>query len=198
MTIEDYLASRMITSPLHLFDCDIPCDASTAIVVSHVDTAPDAKQVPIHINALGTAVHGRPSWDQWEDLATFPGRDPARSMWNRTDLRPADVSTAQLYDGFSIIAVLWLEALGFCGVGEAGDFLEGGHRIGRDGELPMNTDGGQLSGGRLHGFGFFHEAVLQLRGTAGERQLAKQPEVAAVSNGAGDTVGCALLTRGIS
>lgn len=196
-TLQDYLDVRMITTPLCLYDCDIPCDASTAIVVSHVDSAPDARQVPVHVNALGTAVAGRPSWDQWADIGTFPGYDAARSMWNRTDLRPADVSTAQLYDGFSIIAVLWLEALGFCGTGEAGGFLQGGHRISRDGELPMNTDGGQLSGGRLHGFGLIHEAVLQLRGTAGERQLPRQPEVAAVSNGAGDTSGCVLLTRGI-
>jgi acetyl-CoA acetyltransferase len=197
LTMDDYLNARMISSPLGLFDCDIPCDASTAVVISHVDTAADCPNIPIHVQALGTASWGRPSWDQWEDLATFPGRDPAAHMWSRTDLRPADVDSAHLYDGFSILAALWLEALGFCGTGEVGGFLEGGHRISRDGELPMNTNGGQLSAGRLHGFGHLHEAVTQLRGTGGERQLPRQPEVSVVSNGGGTTVGCALLTRGI-
>jgi acetyl-CoA acetyltransferase len=198
LTLDDYLEARMIASPLCLFDCDLPCDGSTALVFSHVDTAADSRHVPVHVNAVGTAAWGRPSWDQWEDLATFPGRDPARHMWNRTELRPADVDTAQLYDGFSMITALWLEALGFCGTGEVGAYLEGGGRIARTGELPLNTNGGQLSAGRLHGFGFVHEAVTQLRGDGGRRQLPRQPEVAVVSNGAGFTVGCMLLTRGLT
>jgi acetyl-CoA acetyltransferase len=198
MSMDDYLGARMISSPLCLFDCDIPVDGSTALVISHVDTAPDCPHVPVHVNALGTASRGRPSWDTWEDLGTFTGRGPAAHMWNRTDLKPSDVDSAHLYDGFSIITVLWLEALGFCGTGEAGGFLAGGGRISRNGELPINTNGGQLSGGRLHGFSHLHEAVVQLRGEAGERQLPRQPEVSVVSNGAGTTVGCVLLTRGIS
>jgi acetyl-CoA acetyltransferase len=197
LTLSDYLEARMISSPLCLFDCDLPCDGSTAFVISHVDTAPDARHVPVHVNALGTSARGRPSWDQWEDLATFPGRGPAAQMWNRTELSVRDVDTAQLYDGFSIITVLWLEALGFCGTGEAGDFMGDGSRFDLHGDLPMNTSAGQLSAGRLHGLGFVHESVLQLRGDAGERQIPRQPEVAAVANGAGSTVGCLLLTRGI-
>ena len=89
-------------------------------------------------------------------------------MWARTDLRPGDVDVAQLYDGFTIEVVWWLEALGFCGTGEAGAFVEGGERIALGGELPLNTWGGQLSGGRLHAaFGHTAEAVRQLRGEAG-------------------------------
>jgi acetyl-CoA acetyltransferase len=198
MSMEDYLAARMISTPLSLFDCDIPCDASTALVISHVETAGDSPHVPVQINALGSASRGRPSWDQWPDMAGFSGQGPADHMWGRTELTTADVDSAHLYDGFSMLTALWLEALGFCGVGEVGGFLEGGKRIRRDGELPINTNGGQLSQGRLHGFGHLHEAALQLRGTAGERQLAKQPEVSVVTNGAGSTVGCALLTRGLT
>jgi acetyl-CoA acetyltransferase len=197
MTMDDYLSARMISSPLCLFDCDIPVDASTALVISHVDTAADCPHVPVHINALGTASRGRPSWDNWEDLSTFTGRGPAAHMWNRTDLKPSDVGSGHIYDGFSIITALWIEALGFCGTGEVGGFLEGGTRISRTGELPINTNGGQLSGGRLHGFSHLHEAVVQLRGDGGDRQLPTQPEVSVVTNGAGTTVGCVLLTRGL-
>jgi acetyl-CoA acetyltransferase len=89
-----------------------------------------------------------------------------------------------------------LEALGLCGVGESGPFIEGGERIARDGQLPLNTHGGQLSAGRLHGFGFIHEACLQLRGDAGDRQVpGKRVEVAAVANGGGPIAGAMLLTR---
>jgi acetyl-CoA acetyltransferase len=96
--------------------------------------------------------------------------------------------------------MVWLEALGFCGRGESGTFVEDGTAIGRAGVLPLNTAGGQLSGGRLHGFGLIHEACVQLRGEGGARQVLRRgdvlPEVAAVSNGGGPIAGTLLLTRG--
>jgi acetyl-CoA acetyltransferase len=123
-------------------------------------------------------------------------RDAGAHLWERTDLKPGDVDIAQLYDGFSFLAMTWLEALAFCGKGESGPFIEGGHRIARDGDLPLNTHGGQLSAGRLHGFGFIHEACLQLRGEAGDRQVTHKPvEVAAVGNGGGPIAGAMLLSR---
>jgi acetyl-CoA acetyltransferase len=116
-------------------------------------------------------------------------------MWARTDLRSADVDIAQLYDGFTIEVVWWLEALGFCKTGEAGGFVESGTRIGLDGQLPLNTWGGQLSGGRLHaGFGHTAEAVRQLRGEAGDRQVPGA-EIAALGNVGGFEAGAGLLTR---
>jgi acetyl-CoA acetyltransferase len=196
MTMEDYLAVRMISTPLCLFDCDAPCDGSTAVVVSHVDYAPDAPKPACHVNAIGTALRGRPSWDQFDDMTTFSARDAAASMWERTELRPGDVDVAELYDGFSILTMVWLEELGLCGKGESGAFVEGGGRIALEGELPLNTSGGQLSAGRLHGFGMLHEACVQLRGEGGERQIPRPPEVAAVAAGGGPIAGCMLLTRG--
>jgi acetyl-CoA acetyltransferase len=122
-------------------------------------------------------------------------RDAARHLWSRTDLKPADVGVAEIYDGFSYLTMSWLEALGFCPIGESGRFIEGGVRIALDGELPLNTHGGQLSAGRLHGYGFLHEACVQLWGEGGARQVAGAPQVAAVAAGGGNTCGCLLLTR---
>jgi acetyl-CoA acetyltransferase len=194
MTLDDYLAARMISSPLCLFDCDVPIDGATAFVVSTADYAPDAPYVCAHVHALGTARHARPLWDQWEDSAGGT-RDAARQLWSRADVSPADVDVAELYDGFSIMLLTWLEELGFCGRGEGGAFVEGGRRISLGGDLPVNTDGGQLSAGRLHGFGLVHEAVQQLRRACGVRQVP-DAEVAVVSNGGGHVSGCILLTRG--
>lgn len=194
LSVDDYLASRMISTPMCLYDCDVPCDGATAIVVSAADTAADLR-APVRIESMAGVIDGRPSWEQWEDMARV-GYATAEAMWARTDLRQADVDVAQLYDGFTIEVVWWLEALGFCGPGEAGAFVEGGERIDLGGSLPLNTWGGQLSGGRLHAaFGHTAEAVRQLRGEAGERQV-EGAEVAVVSNVGGYEAGAALLTRG--
>jgi acetyl-CoA acetyltransferase len=194
MTMEDYFNARMITTPFCLFDCDAPADGSTAVIVSAVETAKDAPNGAAMVNAVGTALKGRPSWDQWDDITTFSARDAAAHMWSRTDLKPSDVDTAQLYDGFSFLTLAWIEALGFCGKGEGGPFIEGGTRIARDGELALNTSGGQLSAGRLHGFGHLWEAVHQVRGTAGDRQVPGV-EVAVAAAGGGPLAGCLLLTK---
>lgn len=193
LTVDDYLGSRMISSPICLYDCDIPADGATAIVVSAIETTPDLRS-PVRIEAMAGVVDSRPQWDQWEDMGRV-GYGAARAMWARTDLGPGDVDVAELYDGFTIEAVWWLEAMGFCATGEAGAFVDGGTRIALGGELPLNTWGGQLSGGRLHAaFGHTAEAVRQLRGEAADRQVAGA-EVAAVTNAGGIEAGAALLTR---
>lgn len=195
LTMEDYLSARWISTPFCLYDCDVPVDGATAIVLSHADAARDLRRRPLRIEAVGSALHGRPSWDQFDDLTTMAMRDAAKMMWSRTDLRPSDVDVAQCYDGFSFLAMAWLEALGFCGKGESGPFIEGGARIALDGELPLNTNGGQLSGGRLHGYGFLHEACVQLWGEGGERQVPGDPEVAVAAAGGGPLGGCLLITK---
>ena len=122
-------------------------------------------------------------------------RDAGPQLWGRTELKPSDVQLAEMYDGFSFITMAWLEAMGFCGKGESGPFVEGGQRIARDGELPLNTNGGQLSSGRLHGYGFIHEACVQLWGEAGDRQVPGDPEVGVACAGGGPMAGALLLTR---
>ena len=195
MTMDDYLGVRMVSEPLCLYDCDVPADGSTVVIVSAAETAGDLRRPPVRIEAVGSALRGRNSWDQFDDLTTMAARDAGKMMWERSDLTPADVDLVEAYDGFSFITLCWLEALGFCEHGEGGPFIEGGQRIARDGELPLNTHGGQLSAGRLHGYGFLHEACTQLWGQAGARQVAGHPEVAVAAAGGGPLAASLVLTR---
>lgn len=195
LTMDDYMNARMVSTPLGLYDCDVPCDGAVAVIVSAAETAADLDAIPIRVEAVGTRITERLSWDQGT-LTHLPQIfGPAAHVWTRTDLRPEDVQVAELYDGFSFNCLSWLEALGFCGLGEAAWFLEGGTRIALDGELPLNTHGGQLSAGRTHGYGFVHEAVTQLRGSGGDRQVAGNPRVAMVAAGGGVPTGCFILRR---
>jgi len=183
ITIEDYLASREVSSPLRLYDCDTHIDGSTAIIFSHRDAARDLRQPPIHVEAMGMGLSGLGLGLHTGDFTGLPAaRRAGEMLWSRTDLKPADVDVAQIYDGFSILTLLWLEALGLCGTGEAAAFVEGGGRIALDGELPLNTGGGQLSAGRFHGYGHTHEACVQLWARGGARQVSGA-KVCAVSNG---------------
>jgi acetyl-CoA acetyltransferase len=193
LTIEDYLAARMISDPLGLFDCDIPSDGAHAFVVSHRDHHRDA-DAPVFLEAMGVARPRTSSWAFWPDLDEMAAHGCARQLWSRTTLGPQDVDVAGLYDGFSIFTLLWLEALGFCGRGESGPFVEGGDRIGLGGELPLNTSGGQLSEGRYVGFGFVHEICQQLRNRAGDRQVTGA-EVGLVAGGGGPLAQAFLFTN---
>lgn len=194
LTLDDYLQARIISSPLRLYDCDLPVDGCTAIVLSHIDAARDLPNPPLRLEAVGAALHRSDSWFRLEDL-TVLGHDAARMMWSRTTMKPHEIDVAQVYDGFSILTLLWLESLGFCGRGESGAFVEGGHNIALDGRLPINTGGGQLSAGRLHGYGHLHEACMQLWGRGGERQVPKPVRSSVVSNNAAGSTGCMLLVR---
>ena len=191
LTMDEYMAARMISSPFCLYDCDRFTDASTVLIVSAGDALDEVKTTPIRIAASAGSVE-RYSWDQAEWASAYPtGRD----LWNNTDYTAKDVDTVQFYDGFAFQPITWLEGLGFCDVGEGGQFLEGGKRIALDGELPMNTGGGQLGWGRLHGFGFAYESVVQLRGEGGERQIAGDPKVAVATSGGGPMAAALLLAR---
>jgi acetyl-CoA acetyltransferase len=181
ITVDDYLTARMISDPLCLLDCDVPIDGCLALVVSRANSKAVDQARAVRIEALGSA-SGR--LERCADM-----------MWARTDLKPSDIDVAQVYDGFSIFVPLWLEALRLVPKYETGAFIEGGSRIALDGDLPINTSGGQLSAGRLHGYGALLEACVQLRGEGGDRQIADRPEVAAVSSGIDNFSTCLLLTR---
>ncbi len=191
LTLDQYMSARMISSPLCLYDCDRFTDASTVLIVSAGNALDEVVCTPIRIAAMAGSV-SRHSWDQAEWMACY---DTGPDLWKRTDYKPADVDTAQLYDGFSFQVITWLESLGFCGIGEGGKFIEGGQRIALDGELPLNTFGGQIGAGRLHGFGFAHESVVQLRGNGGARQIRNDPRVAVCTSGGGPLATALLLAR---
>jgi acetyl-CoA acetyltransferase/uncharacterized OB-fold protein len=192
MTMDDYLNARPITTPFGLYDCDVPCDGAIAVIVSAADAARDLAKPPVLVEAVGTQIVERLDWDQSTLTHEPQVLGQAAHVWTRTSLRPADVDVAELYDGFSFNCLSWIEALGFCGIGEAREFLDGGKSIARDGQLPLNTHGGQLSHGRTHGMGLLHEAITQLRGEAGDRQVTGA-RIGVVSSGGLTPSGVLLL-----
>ena len=193
LTMESYLASDLVASPFRLLDCDFPVDGAVAVVLTGADRAPDIRHRPVYIEAVGHATGRDSDYYAWDDLSTMAAAHAADEMWSKTDLRPQDVDVAEVYDGFSWLALSWLEALGFCAKGEGGPFVESGAcRL--DGALPICTDGGQLGMGRLHGFGKLAEAVEQLRGDAGPRQVA-DADVAVACSGGGPAATSLVLTR---
>ena len=194
MTMDDYLAARPITTPFGLYDCDVPCDGSVAVVVSDAAAAGDLPKPAVRVDAVGTQITERVSWDQ--DTLTHEPQVIGQSahLWSRTSMKPADVDLALIYDGFTFNAISWIEALGFCGFGEATDWLDEGRRIALDGDLPVNPHGGQLSEGRTHGFGFIYEAVTQLRHDAGDRQVV-DARTAVLTSGGGTPSSVLLLRR---
>ncbi|HLG66541.1 MAG TPA: thiolase family protein [Acidimicrobiales bacterium] len=192
ITMDDYLASRPIAEPLLLFDCDYPVSGSVAAVLTTRERALDLAKKPVLVEALAYGTGRDPDWVFADDLIFGGTLAAGERLWSRTSLTPADVHVAELYDGFTHIAMSWIEALGFCGVGEFGDWVDGGKTIGPGGSLPLNTHGGQLTEGRLHGLAFLTEAVLQLRGECGARQVPGAA-VAVVANAHGPQAGCMLL-----
>jgi acetyl-CoA acetyltransferase len=193
LSLEDYLSARIISSPLSLYDCDIPIDGACAFIISAPEAAKDLRMPTLRIAAMGSAFNGKETWDQQPDFTRMASHDAAADMWSRTDMKPSDIDVLALYDGFSIFVPLWLEAFGFCGHGEAKDFILDGHTL-LKGRYPVNTDGGQLSVGRLHGFGLLYEVCVQLWGGGGARQVPNA-RAAVCGIGGGPLAGALLIVR---
>jgi acetyl-CoA acetyltransferase len=153
LSLEEYLAAPMIASPLGRYDCDMPVCGATAFVMACGEDRPAASAAPVYLA-------GSASWLRTSDIFSNARRTRA------------DIDHAQIYDGFSCMVWEWLERLGFCPPDSGWKFIRDGH-ANRDGLLPLNTFGGSLGEGRLHGIGHLREAILQVSGRAGPRQLAK-------------------------
>jgi acetyl-CoA acetyltransferase len=171
MTIEDHQASRLIVEPLHLLDCCIISDGAAAIIVTTPERAADARKPAVHVWGMGQGhtLENLGSKDWWY----LPHQtDSVSRAYRMAGVGPRDISVAQLYDNFTIAVLFWLEHAGFVGVGESGPFVDGGERIDLGGELPVNTAGGNLSESYMQGWLHIVEGVRQIRGEAGERQVA--------------------------
>lgn len=193
ITLEDYLESRIITTPFRILDCDFPVDGGGAVVLTTLDRGRDLRTKPVRVVSGVFATGPRPDWDQWEDLTHMASKYASERLWERTGMSAADLDVAQVYDGFSWLALCWLEDLGVIPKGDGGPFFEeGGAALG--GRLPTNTHGGSLSGGRLHAISHVIECVQQLRGECGGRQVPGARR-GVVTAGGGTMAGALLLDR---
>jgi acetyl-CoA acetyltransferase len=170
LTIEEYMDSPMVSWPLCRHDCDIPVEGCGAFLVTSVERARDQVGRPAYI--LGTAAPTYRPRGVVLSLEEFhtAGAQLGRALWASAGLGVSEVDTANVYDGFSVLAPLWMEALGFCGRGEALPIIAAG-RTAIGGELPLNTSGGNQGAGRMHGVPHLMEAAAQVMGRAGLRQL---------------------------
>ena len=189
--MEEYLASPFIAEPFRKLDCDYPIDGAGALVVTTPERARDLRQPPIWVLANATRDGVWEEWEMWPDFTTMPSKQVADAVWAQSGLRPEQVDVAEIYDGFTWLTLCWLEDAGFCAKGEGGPFVASG-ATGLGGRLPLNTHGGNLSEGRSHGVGHLLEAVAQLRGTAGPRQVA-EARIAFAANGGGPLAGAVVL-----
>jgi acetyl-CoA acetyltransferase len=194
ITVDDVLASPLQVSPLHLLDCCLVTDGAGAFVMTSAERARDLPKAPIYV--LGAATCGTHSMiSEMPDLTTTGGAVSGPAAFAMAGVKPADVDLLMGYDSFTITALLHLEDLGFCGKGEGGAFIEDG-KLGPGGSLPTNTNGGGLSYTHPGQYGMFLlvEAVKQLRGECGDRQL-HDPQIA-IAHGSGgvlSTMGTIVL-----
>jgi acetyl-CoA acetyltransferase len=169
ITLADHQASRMIVDPLHLLDCCLISDGGVALIVTSPERARDAARGGVRILGMGQG-HTLQTLERKDWWYLPHQQDCISRAYRMAGLSPGDIDVAQLYDNFTISVLFWLEHAGFCKPGESGPFVEGGKRIALDGELPVNTAGGNLSESYMQGWLHVVEGVRQLRGECGERQ----------------------------
>jgi acetyl-CoA acetyltransferase len=183
LTVADVMASRVISSPLRTLDCCLVTDGGGAVVLTRPDRARDLPKTPVYFLGGGEA-HYHKVISQMPNLTTTCAVDSSQRAFAMAQVTPADVDVIELYDAFTINPILFLEDMGFCKKGEGGPFVSGG-RIAPGGELPVNTNGGGLSYCHPGMYGIFTiiEAVRQIRGECGERQVADANIAIAHGNG---------------
>lgn len=197
ITMDDYMASRPIVEPFRLLDICLESDGACAVLITSAERAKDLKQKPVYI--MGGAYGGGPAQGEdlfdairWPEHARNYSHYIAGDLWKSAGVGPDDVDVAEIYDCFTYSVIMQLEGFGFCKEGDGGPFVQSGV-IKKDGKLPINTHGGLLSEAYIHGFNHVVEAVQQLRGEAGPRQIAGA-EIALTTAGA-MTCGSAMVLR---
>ena len=184
LTVDDVLDSRMVSSPLSVRDCCLVTDGGGAAVVTSAERARDLKERPVYLLGAGEA-HWYRNISQMPDLTVSAAAESGPRAYEMAGVEPEDIDVTMLYDAFTINTVLFLEDLGFCKKGEGGTFVSGG-RISPGGELAVNTSGGGLSYNHpgMYGLLLIVEAVRQLRGECGGRQV-ENADVALVHGNGG-------------
>jgi acetyl-CoA acetyltransferase len=176
MTMDDYLEARMVREPLCMLDMDVPVDGADAFVLTTAERARSLPQPPVLIHVATAGLVGENTEDQLGSLAHHGQHVVIKALKARSDIWLDDVDVYLPYDGFTIITLGWIENTGWCGPGEAGRFIADNwddkeNRLLIDGRIPVNPHGGSLSEGATRGTGHLREAVTQLRGAAGDRQV---------------------------
>jgi acetyl-CoA acetyltransferase len=196
MTREQYMEARWISEPLCLFDNCLETDGALAVVITSAERARDLPHPPAYIHAFAQSIP-----QQHQVMTNYFNEDPllgpawacARLLWEKSDIQPADVPVAQLYDAFSPLVPLSLEGYGFCERGEGGEFTNDGNLEWPHGRLPTNTAGGGMSEAYVHGFNLILEGVRQCRGTSTSQ--VEGAESCLVTSGEGVPTSAVLLRR---
>jgi acetyl-CoA acetyltransferase len=192
LSVGEYLDARIVSTPLSINDCDLPIQGVGAFVLTTGERAKDLRHPPAYVCGIGESevpLSGIPIVTLDVQLAN--AKSIGASLWADSGLALGDVKVADLYDGFSMLTISWLEGLGFCGEGEGFEFIQEG-RIAIDGELPVNPSGGSIGSGRLHGCNHLMDGILQVMGRSGRRQVSNA-EVALVAIGPPHPTSPALL-----
>lgn len=192
--LDQYLSGRWVVEPLRVFDCAYEVDGAVALVLTSLERARDLPHPPVQIVAAVDSTSAGGSWDQWPDPTEMFSARLAPRLWDRSGLSTTDIDVACIYDCFTFTVMAVLEDLGFAEKGAVGDFFRSGQAT-YGGAVVVNPHGGLLSEGYLHGMNHHYEAVLQLRGNAGPRQVADARQ-ALVTAGAGPYGGAAIYRRG--
>ena len=197
LSMEEYLSSGMMCDPFTLHDTCLENDGSVALIVTSADRAKDLKQKPAYITGVGEGT----GWDSYcmtsfyrPEIGIPEMEETGKDLFAMADMKPSDIQVAMLYDAFTSLVPMQLEALGFVKKGEGGKFCEGGDRIRPTGQLPINTAGGMLSEAYIHGMNGIAEGVRQIRGTATTQ--IKGAERVLVTGGLGVPTSALILTKG--
>ena len=187
LSFDDYLKSGVVVEPLRRLDYYEPADAAAAFVITTAERAKDLRQKPAHI--LGAAQHSGPETEELTgyyrpSISGLPEMQKVgEKVYRMAGVAPKDIKCVQLDDSYAPLVPIQLEELGFCGRGEGPDFCNNGDRIRIGGQLPLNTSGGSLGEGHIHGMNHVIEAVRQIRGTSTAQ--VKDPDLVLVASGAG-------------